>query len=275
MAEERRRIPLQMKMLIGFLIGLAAGLAVNMTNPDAPWVDAVITYVTGPIGQIFLRLLFMLVIPLLFSALVIGIAEMGELASLRRVGVKIIIYTVVVSSIGVLISLAVVNLIRPGDGVDPAQAAALLESGRAGAQAIIEGGAERPTGVAAFLNIIPSNIFTAAADNDILAIMFFALVFGIGLVLVRTGPVDQLQRVIEGIFEVTMRLIGLVIRLAPIAIACFMFNLAALFGWDLLVRLGADVGVVLLALGLQMFIVYPLLLRLFAAKSPVAFFRES
>ena len=59
-----RRVSLQMKMLIGFLIGLAAGLAVNMTNPDAPWVEAVITYVTGPIGQIFLRLLFMLVIPL-------------------------------------------------------------------------------------------------------------------------------------------------------------------------------------------------------------------
>src|SRR5687768_5564959 len=212
----RRGWALQTQMLIGFLVGLVAGLIAFAAAPGAEWVTTVTTYVTGPIGQIFLRLLFMLVIPLLFSALVIGIAEMGELASLRRVGIKIIIYTVVVSSIAVLISLAVVNLIRPGDGVDPAQAAALLESGKAGAQAIIAGGAERPSGVAAFLNIIPSNIFTAAADNDILAVMFFALVFGTGIVLVRTDPVNELQTVIEGIFEVTMRLIGLVIRLAPI-----------------------------------------------------------
>src|SRR5687768_13648181 len=105
MAEERRRIPLQMKMLIGFLIGLAAGLAVNMTNPDAPWVDAVITYVTGPIGQIFLRLLFMLVIPLLFSALVIGIAEMGDVRSLKRIGIKTLVFTVAVSAIAVMIAL--------------------------------------------------------------------------------------------------------------------------------------------------------------------------
>ncbi len=84
------------------------------------WVDTVVTYVTVPIGQIFLRLLFMLVIPLLFSALVVGIAEMGEVRSLGRVGLKTLGYTVVVSAIAVAISLVLVNVIRPGDGVDPA-----------------------------------------------------------------------------------------------------------------------------------------------------------
>ena len=272
---ERKGIALQTQMLIGFLVGLVAGLIAFVTAPGAQWVEDVTTYVTGPIGQIFLRLLFMLVIPLLFSALVVGISEMGELASLKRVGVKTIVYTVVVSTIAVIISLLFVNLLRPGDGVDPAQAAALLETGREGAQAIIAGGADKPSGVAAFLNIIPSNIFTAASNNDILAVMFFALFFGVGLVLVQTGPAAQLKTAIEGIFEVTMRLIGLVIRLAPIAIACFMFNLAALFGWELLVRLSAYVGVVLLALGAQMFIIFPLLLKFVGGKSPLAFFRQS
>ena len=129
-------------------------------------------------------------------------------------------------------------------------ARAMLADATEGARAIVSSGADRPSGVAAFLNIIPTNIFTAAADNDILAIMFFALVFGIGLLLVDTPASNQLQGAIEGIFHVAMRLIGIVIRLAPLAIACFMFNLAAVFGWDLLVRLGAYVGVVLLALGL-------------------------
>ena len=79
--------------------------------------------------------------------------------------------------------------------------------------------------------------------------MFFALFFGIGLLLTDTPTSRALQRGFEGLFDVTMRLIMLVIKLAPIAVACFMFNLAALFGWDLLIRLSAYVGVVLLALG--------------------------
>jgi DAACS family dicarboxylate/amino acid:cation (Na+ or H+) symporter len=104
--------------------------------------------------------------------------------------------------------------------------------------------------------------------------MFFALVFGIGLLLVNTPSAQRLQEAIEGLFHVTMRLIGIVIRLAPIAIAAFMFNLASVFGWDLLVKLGAYVGVVLLALGVHMFVVYPLALMLLGRKSPLAFFRE-
>ena len=275
----RRGLALQTQMLIGFIVGLTLGLIAFATVPAAEWVTWLTTYVTGPVGQIFLRLLFMLVLPLLFSALVIGITEMGELAALKRVGIKTIVYTVVVSAIAVAISLLAVNLFRPGDGVDPAQAQAMLESGKAGAQAIVAGGADKPSGVAAFLAIIPTNIFTAAADNDILAVMFFALVFGTGMVIAENGPnpvgARQLKTVVEGVFEVTMRLIGLVIRLAPFAIACFMFNLAALFGWELLVRLSAYVGVVLIALGAQMFIVYPLILKLIANRSPLGFFRDS
>ena len=265
---------LQMKMLIGFLIGLTAGLVVNMTQQDAAWVDGLTTYVTQPIGQIFLRLLFMLVLPLLFSALVIGIAEMGDIRSLKRVGVKTLVYTVLLSSIAVVIALAATNLFRPGDGVDPALAQQLLSNARENAGAIISANAERPSGVAAFLNIIPNNIIAAASANDILAVMFFALVFGIGLLLVDTPQSQRLQEAIEGLFHVMMKLIGIVIRLAPIAVACFMFNLASVFGWDILIRLGAYAGVVLLALGLHMFVTYPLVLKLIAGKSPLAFFRE-
>ena len=271
---ERRGLSLQGQMLAGFAVGLVAGLIVYSTAPGAPWVTALTTYVTGPIGQIFLRLLFMLVIPLLFSALVIGIAEMGEMKSLKRVGLRTLIYTVLVSAIAVAISLVIVNLLRPGDGVDQTMAREMLEAGRAGAQSIIAAGADKPVGVATVLAIIPTNIFAAAAANDVLAIMFFALFFGIGLVLVDTGPSRMLKGAIEGLFEVSMKLIGIVIRLAPIAITCFMFNLAALFGWDLLFRLGAYVGTVLLALGVQMFVVFPLLLVVLARKSPITFFRE-
>ncbi len=269
-----RRVSLQVKMAIGFLIGLAAGLAVHWTQTDAVWVDNLRTYVTQPIGQIFLRLLFMLVIPLLFSALVVGVAEMGDVRALKRIGLKTLFFTIALSAVAVVLALVVTNLIRPGQGVDPALAQQMLADSRDNAGAIISGAAERPQGIAAFLNIIPTNVIAAAAANDILAVMFFALFFGIGLLLVNTPAANKLQDVVQGVFDVTMKLIGIVIRLAPLAIACFMFNLASVFGWELLVRLGAYVLTVLLALGLHMFVVYPLVLKFLAGMSPLRFFRD-
>ncbi len=275
-ATEKKGLALQWQMLIGFAVGLTLGLIVYSTQRDAAWVETVTTYVTQPIGQVFLRLLFMLVIPLLFSALVVGISEMGEIRSLKRVGLRTLAYTVVVSSIAVVISLAAVNILKPGAGVDREAAAEMLEqsSGRAGE--ILETSAEQPQGIDAFINIIPSNLIEAMGSNSaILSVMFFALFFGIGLLLTDTPNSRVLQRGFEGLFDVTMRLILIVIKLAPIAVACFMFNLAALFGWDLLIRLSAFVGVVLLALAIQMFVVFPILLATLGRKNPLTFFRET
>ncbi|MBO9498903.1 MAG: dicarboxylate/amino acid:cation symporter [Novosphingobium sp.] len=266
---------LQWRILIGFVLGLVLGLATYSLAGEAAWVDTVTTYVTGPIGQIFLRLLFMLVIPLLFSALVVGIAEMGEIRALRRVGIRTLVYTLVVSAIAVAVSLAAVNILRPGDGVDPVAAQQLLAQGADNAKGILAKSHEAAGGVDAVVAIVPSNVISAMSGNDILAVMFFALFFGIGLLLVQTPRSATLKDAIEGVFEVSMKLIGLVIQLAPFAIFCFMFNLAAQFGWDLIVKLAAYVGVVLLALAIQMFGVFPLLLEFIGRKSPVAFFRET
>jgi Na+/H+-dicarboxylate symporter len=215
------------------------------------------------------------VIPLLFSALVVGIAEMGEIRALKRVGLWTLGYTVVVSGIAVAISLAVVNLVKPGAGVDPVAARELLAQGGAGAKSILEKSGEAKTGVDAVLGLIPSNVVTAMSENDILAVMVFALIFGIGLLMVQSQRSETLKDAIEGVFEVSMKLIGLVIQLAPLAIFCFMFNLAAQFGWDLLGKLAAYVAVVLIALALQFFGVYSALLALLAKKNPVTFFRQT
>ncbi|RXZ65046.1 dicarboxylate/amino acid:cation symporter [Pelagerythrobacter rhizovicinus] len=266
---------LQWRILVGFVAGLIAGLLAYTFARDAAWVESIVTYVTNPIGQIFLRLLFMLVIPLLFSALVVGIAEMGEVKSLGKVGLRTLLYTVIVSSIAVAISIALVNLIKPGQGIDQDAAAELLAQGAEGASSIVQASAESQAGVDQVIAIVPSNVIAAMSSNDILAVMFFALFFGIGLLLVQTRRTETLKDAIEGVFEVAMKLIGFVIQLAPIAIFCFMFNLTAQFGWDLLFKLAAFVGVVLLALGIQMFGVFPAILKFVARKSPIAFFRET
>jgi len=274
-AAKRGGIPLWVLMLAGFVIGLAAGLWVNLVvGPETPWVQQLTASVTGPIGQIFLGLLFMLVVPLLFSAIVVGVAEMGDLGALGRVGWKTLLMTIVISTIAVLIGLGAVNWLRPGDGIDPALANQLLTQYAEGAQGIVANAPERVDLGQFFLDLVPRNVFGAAANNQILPLMVFAVFFGIGLVMVKSRATDQLQLIISGLFEVMMRLLTLVIKVAPIAIACLMFNLAALFGWDLLARLAAYAGVAIGAMAIHMFVVYPIVVMLFGGKNPLAFFAQ-
>jgi Na+/H+-dicarboxylate symporter len=273
---EKRRLPLHWKIAIGFVAGLLLGMvAYYAAGADAPWVRAFTEYVTQPFSTLFLSLIFMLIVPLLFSALVVGVTEMGDIRALGRIGWRTLAYTVLLSGIAVVLGLLLVNLFRPGAGVDQALAQQLLGEGAERAQAIVKDSAEQPKGMDLLLSIVPQNVVGAASSNaSILALMFFALMFGIGIVLSRqTAAIATLKRGIEGLFEVSMTLIGLVIRLAPYAVFCFMFNLAALFGWDLLLRLGAYVLVVVAALAIHLFVVYPLALRLIGGFSPLRFFR--
>ena len=275
-ASGKKKLPLHWKMFIGFGLGLVLGLVVHLTSgADADWVKAFTAYVTTPFSKVFLSLIFMLIVPLLFSALVVGIAEMGDIRALGRIGWKTLGYTVVLSSLAVLIGLLLVNWLKPGAGVDPALAQTLITENAERAKEIVASVDTQPRGLDMLLSIVPDNVINAASSNgSILAVMFFAVMFGVGMVLTPSESTATLKRGIEGIFEISMTLIGLVIRLAPYAVFCFMFNLAAIFGFDLLVRLGAYVGVVVLALVVHMFVVYSLALKM-VGKSPAAFFRET
>ncbi|MBP6597070.1 MAG: dicarboxylate/amino acid:cation symporter [Arenimonas sp.] len=269
-------LPLHWKIAIGFAAGLGAGMTIHYSSGgDAAWVTAFISYVTQPFSTLFLSLIFMMIVPLLFSALVVGVSEMGDVASLGRIGWRTLGYTVLLSAIAVLLGLVMVGVFKPGAGVDPVLAQQLLSEGAERAQAIVRDSQAQPGGMAMLLSIVPQNAVKAASDNGtILALMFFSLMFGVGMVLSPATPaLAALKRGIEGLFEVSMTLIGLIIRLAPYAVFCFMFNLAVLFGWELLVRLGAFVLVVVGALALHLFLVYPAALKFLGGYSPLRFFR--
>ena len=275
-ASAKPRMPLHWKIAIGFVAGLVLGLFVHYgVGAEAPWVQSLTKYVTQPFGTLFLSLIFMLIVPLLFSALVVGVSEMGDVRSLGRIGWRTLGLTVLLSGIAVLLGLVMVNAFKPGVGVDPVHAQEMLEAGAERAQAIVKDSTEQPSGMQMLLEIVPQNVIGAASSNaSILALMFFALMFGIGIVLSDETPaLATLKRGIEGLFEVSMTLIGLVIRLAPYAVFCFMFNLAVLFGWELLMRLGAYVLVVVAALAIHMLVTYSLALKLLGGYSPVKFFR--
>ncbi len=274
-AKTTAKMPFHWKIGIGFGVGLLLGLIVHLVSPDAPWVHTVTTYLTTPVSGLFLSLIFMLIVPLIFSALVMGVSEMGDIRSLGRIGWKSLAYTIVLSGVAVLIGLVLVNLFQPGAGVDPAVAAKLLAENAERSKAIVAGAGTAPKGLDMLLSIVPDNVIDAASDNGkILSLMFFALMLGIGMVLSPAEKVATLHKAIEGLFEVSMTLINLVIRLAPYAVACFMFNLAAIFGFDLLIKLGAYVGVVVLALATHMFVSYGIAVKL-AGRSPIQFFRQT
>ena len=245
------KMPFHWKIGIGFAVGLLLGLIVHMVSPGASWVHGVTTYLTTPVSGLFLSLIFMLIVPLIFSALVMGVSEMGDIRALGRIGWKSLAYTIVLSGVAVLIGLVLVNLLKPGAGVDPNVAAQLLAENAERSKEIVAGVGSQPKGMEMLLSIVPNNVLEAASDNGkILSLMFFALMLGVGMVLSPAEKVATLRKAIEGLFEISMTLINLVIRLAPYAVACFMFNLAAIFGFSLLIKLGAYVGVVVLALSL-------------------------
>lgn len=269
-------LPMHWKMSIGFLGGLLIGLAAHYwVGADVVWVQHATHYLTTPFSKLFLNLIFMLIVPLMFSALVVGVAEMGDISALGRIGWRTLGYTVVLSSVAVLIGLVLVNVLKPGVGVDPQLAQQLLSENAERSRQIVDSTDTQIHGMDMLLSIVPSNVVAAASSNDaILSLMFFTIMFGIGMVLVPQEKVETLKRAIEGVFEVSMVLIGLVIRLAPYAVACFMFNLTSLFGLELLIRLAAYVGVVVLGLSLHMFVTYGLAVW-WAGRSPLRFFRET
>ena len=261
-------------MLIGLLGGASLGVLAHVFAAGSPVLDAIIRYVSQPIGQIFLRLLFMLVIPLILSGLSLGVAGLGNPRHLGRIGLKTLAYTVLVSSIAVLIGITLVNLLEPGHGVSPETRARLMQGAGDRAKALVSASPPK-TGMDFLIQLVPANPVRAASEGDYLALMVFSLFLGVGLTLTPSAAARQLERTLEGLYDVTMRLIEIVISVAPIAVAALVFTLTAQLGYEVLGYLAKYVGVVLLGLALHQFGVYSLTVKFLGGMSPLAFFRNS
>lgn len=272
-ADARRpKIALHTRMLIGFVIGAGAGLLANLYAADADWLQTFVTYVTDPVGQLFLRLLFMLVVPLVFSALVLGVVEIGDPKSLGRIGGKTLLWILSVTTLAVMIGLVLVNVLQPGLGLAPEIASTLLsEASERTADIAGKGGAI--SGIDLLLNIVPRNPVAAAAAGDLIAVMFFALMFGIAATVIRSDGTRSFIGAVQGIYDICLKLIGWIIEVAPFAVAALLFSITAMLGIDVLIQLARFVGTVLLALGIHFFVVFPILLWVFGRMSPLEFFR--
>ncbi len=257
-------------MLIGMTVGIVLGVIANLALGDSPRLEAFVKNVTEPAGRIFLRLLFMLVIPLILSALALGVAGLGDVRRLGRIGLKTLAYTVVVSTIAVLLGVAMVNFFRPGHGLSPELKARLSAQASAAPPPAPAAGT---TGVDFLVGLVPNNIVKAMGEGDMLAVMVFSLFLGIGLALTRTEAARRLEEGLEGLYDVVMRLLGMVIQVAPIGVACLLFTLTARLGFDVLRQLGAYVAVVVGALAIHQFVVYSITVSWLGRMHPLTFFR--
>jgi Na+/H+-dicarboxylate symporter len=257
------------RMLVGLAIGLVLGSAAHLLFADSPALAGFVKYVTEPAGKIFLRLLFLLVIPLIVSALALGVSGLGDFRSLGRIGLKTLAYTVAVSTVAVLIGVTFVNVFKPGAGLPPELRERLAAQASAAPPPAPTAGT---TGIDFLVGLVPNNPIKAMADGDMLAVMVFALLLGIGLSLTRTEPARRLEEALEGLYDVVMRLLGIVLQAAPIGVACLLFTLAARLGLDVVRQLGAYVLVVVGALAVHQFVVYSLSVSWLGGMSPLRFF---
>src|SRR4029079_2503729 len=273
--------PLHTKILIGLALGVIAGVTVNRVfGGDHPTVVWVVDNITQPVGQLFLRLLLMIVVPLVFSSLVVGVAGIGDIRKLGRVGLKSFAYCLVISAISVVIGLTLANTIKPGKRIDPTTSLALQQRYANDATKTVEAAKQASSAtpkplMAVVETIVPKNPFFAISgkeDPNMLHLMFFALIVGVAITLLPVTVTEPLLRVLQGVYEITAKIIEMIMKFAPYAVACLLFNNTARFGLDLLQALAWFVVTVLLGLSLPMCGVSSLSLYFLSRTSPIEFF---
>jgi DAACS family dicarboxylate/amino acid:cation (Na+ or H+) symporter len=282
-SDKPKGLPLHTRILIGLGAGVGAGLlADTILGGDDRRVQWVISNITEPIGQIFLRLLLMIVVPLVLSSLVVGIAGLGDIRKIGRVGVRALLYSLVISTISVVIGLTLANIIRPGERVDATSRAKIEERYALAASKQVEEASKTATAVKdsavvqVVKSIVPSNPIAAVASDppNMLQLMFFALALGIATTLVPGSVSAPFLRGLQALYEITAKIIDMAMKFAPYAVACLLFNNTARFGLDLLSALAWFVATVLIGLSLQMFGVYSISVSLLSRLSPIDFFRR-
>src|SRR5205823_881228 len=186
---------------------------------------------TRSVGDVFINLLFLAIIPLVFASVAVGVTKLGGGGNVGRVGAKTVLYFVITTVLAAVIGLTLVNLIRPGDQL-PEERKEQLKA-KYGAEAAAKAENRPPFGVQTIVNIVPRNALKAAVDKDMLAIIFTALLVGVALTRIEKAKADLLVQLLEGVNQITDFVIRLAMRIAPYAVFCLIFSTTAEFGYQL------------------------------------------
>lgn len=264
---------LHTKILLGLLVGGVAGVLANrLLGGTHPVVAATNTWLAHPVGQIFLNLLFMIVIPLVFASIALGVAGLGDLRVAGRVGGKAIGYFLVTTALSATLGLVLVRSFNPGGGLDPAVRAELLRTYAGDAAARLQAAATGAFGIQTLVNVVTRNPLKSAVDLDLLGVIFFSLIFGAALTMIAAERARPMIAWLEALNDVVIKIVEIAMRLAPYGVAGLIFGVTSRFGFALLKPLGGYVLVVLVALLLHTLITLALIVRFAVGLSPAMFF---
>lgn len=250
-------LKLHHQILISMVIGLAIGLVLREST------DSIIYHFVISMGTLFIRLLKMIIVPLIFSSIVVGVSSLGSGRALGRIGVKTFAYYFLTSLLAILIGLALTNLIAPGIGTS-----------LAGSNAFDPSSLSKPGSIGEILiRMVPLNPIHAASTGDMLGIIFFSILLGVSISKVDGGSDSTIRRFFESLFKVMMKMTEMIIKLAPLGVLGLITKVVATTGLAIFVSVGKYVLTIALGLSLHILFVLPTIFYLFTGKNPVLHFR--
>jgi DAACS family dicarboxylate/amino acid:cation (Na+ or H+) symporter len=284
MADTEPGRPLHQKILFGLVLGVVAGAAANALSARSEGAGRTIALLSDsiahPIGQIFLRLLFLVVVPLVFASLATGVANLGDLRELGRIGGRTMGFFFLTTAFSAVLGIFLMDTFRPGTGFDASTRETLMRTFAGDAAryqaAAPTGGA---TGTLAIVNVIldaflPRNVIEAAVKMQMLPLIVLALLFGAALTALPRERREPMVRWLETVADAMVGIVGFAMKLAPYAVFCLIFSVIARFGLELLQKLAVYVVLVLTAYLVQLFVLYPVLVRTLAGRKPVEFLKR-
>lgn len=259
------------KILIGLVVGAIVGAVANLAaiEPLQNLLGAV-----EPLGTAFINLITMIVIPLVVASLLVGTASLGDLRKLGRIGGKTLVYYMATTAVAVMIGLVLSNVVSPGSRVSAATRDELSARYGGDAAARVDIAENAESWVDTLLGIIPRNPVQAAAEMDLLALIFFTICFGAAVTMLQPARRDAVLNFFHGINDASMVLINWIMELAPYAVFVLIASVVANFGFDLLQSLLIYTLTVVTGLALHAFGTYSFLIRFLARMNPIAFFKR-
>ncbi len=262
---KRKKLGLTASILLALLAGLIVGVVIHYTLPQEGWFDEYIVeglfYI---VGQGFIRLMQMLVVPLVFCSIICGAAAI-DIKTLGSVGIKTLLFYLCTTAIAITLALSIGNAISPGAGVDMSS---VVTSDTSELQT-----AQETSVSETLLAIIPKNPLGALAEGNMLAIIFFALFIGV-ILAIMGRRVETVHSLFEQFNDIMMKMTSMVMYVAPLGVFCLLARTFANIGFDAFLPMLKYIVGVLAALGVQCLIVYMLLLVIFARVNPLMFLKK-
>lgn len=267
-----KKLALHWQILIGMALGVAAGVVAVQFGGGKEFI---VDYVK-PFGTIFINFLKLIAVPLIIASLIKGVSDLEDISKLSQMGGRTVVTYLITTVLAVCIGLALVNIIQPGNSISEATRADLLASFAEDAEGKIQLAQSQKDAspLQALVDLVPSNIFKAMSDNgNMLQVIFFVIFFGIGLILIPKEKSKPVKDFIDGVNEVILKLIDLIMLSAPVGVFALLAALVAESpSWDIFSALLRYALTVVVGLGILIFIVYPLIMRTFTGKSFKFFF---